>query len=353
MKNKMTLAGLLLIVGALFSFLRAPEPKQSSMRASAALLPAGSIGCRITTQSLNAEPEVGAPNRMLQSKDGGQSWQDISNTLPGKGQPEDFFVAGQELYLRMNDEMYASKRNDSPSWERDMMLDPRCDYIGLNGTGVIAYSNQGHVYQKMPGIGSWLLLYSRLSSVHLRSLLETSDGSIFWVADNGIFKSVDKGKSWKHVYGLGWVMELVESEGVLVGTSEKGIIRSADNGEHWELVISEGGVGIDVEKIEGGFAAIAFSTKTESRKIHLSFDKGLTWHAVDAGLKPSLSLSSIKQVGSYLICGHPDGIFRSSDMGKTWMKVYNGLQDKDNDDRVFEVFVSGNVLYAIAKNFGC
>jgi hypothetical protein len=28
-------------------------------------------------------------------------------------------------------------------------------------------------------------------------------------------------------------------------------------------------------------------------------------------------------MGKYLICGHPDGIFRSSDMGKTWNIVHS------------------------------
>ena len=56
---------------------------------------------------------------------------------------------------------------------------------------------------------------------------------------------------------------MVESNGVLLATSQRGIIRSTDDGENWALVISEGGVGIDVERIEGGFAAITYSTRVE------------------------------------------------------------------------------------------
>ena len=93
-------------------------------------------------------------------------------------------------------------------------------------------------------------------------------------------------------------------------------------------------------------------------------DSGKTWEPIDEGLQPSLSISSIKQIGKYLICGHPDGIFRSSDMGKTWnivhpsvdsafkIKTWNIVPSGDNR-KVFKIYVSGNVLYAVARDSGC
>ena len=161
-------------------------------------------------------------------------------------------------------------------------------------------------------------------------------------------------------------MEIVEAGGVLIGTGQKGIMRSTDKGEHWEWVISEGGVGIDVERIDGGFAAISFNTRSKSRRIRISLDSGKTWKAIDDGLPPSMTISSIKQIGNYLVCGHPDGIFRSPDMGKTWTMVHSGVEKKEinyakiwiteplNDPRkVFTIYVSGNVVYAVAKEGGC
>jgi hypothetical protein len=159
---------------------------------------------------------------------------------------------------------------------------------------------------------------------------------------------------------------IVESNGILVATGPKGIRRSTDNGEHWEWVIREGGVGIAVEKIEGGFAAISYSTSKVSRRIHVSTDDGKTWEAIGDGLRPSMFITSIKHVGQYLICGHPDGIFRSSDMGKTWNMVHPSVEDRDvkyrttsNSDpfedhrKVFKIYVSGNTVYAVAGSAGC
>lgn len=159
---------------------------------------------------------------------------------------------------------------------------------------------------------------------------------------------------------------VVESKGVLIATGQRGIRRSTDDGEHWEWVIREGGVGIAVEKIEGGFAAISCNTKTMSRRIHISMDDGKTWRSIDDGLRPTLFITSIKQVGNYLICGHPDGIFRSSDMGTTWNMVHPSVENRDvkyrttsNSDpfedhrKVFKIYVSGNTVYAVAGSAGC
>jgi hypothetical protein len=190
-------------------------------------------------------------------------------------------------------------------------------------------------------------------------------GTLFLSTGKSLSKSADKARTWKVVQN-GGVGDIVESEGVLVATGQQGIMRSTDGGEHWEWVISEGGVGIDAERIEGGFAAIAFNTTTQSRRIRISMDAGKTWQAIDAGLPPSMNITSIKQIGNYLICSHPDGIFRSSNKGKTWTMVHAGAEPKkikistvwdakpEPDNRkVFTLFVSGNVVYAVAREGGC
>ena len=323
-------------------------------------------------KSITANPTTtndvvpGATNIIFQSKDGGQTWQDISQGLPENEQPEGFFAGESDLYLRVKNVMYRSKSNlKTPVWEKENVLDPRCTSIAFNRSGVMAYNYEGQIYQKMPSTGTWLPIYTNFKKQSMRTIFETSDGTVFLGCDNGLYKSADKGRSWKQVLNEGWVMDLVESEGVLIGTGQKGIMRSTDNGEHWEWVISEGGVGIAVERIDGGFAAISCNTRTKSRRIHISLDSGKTWKAIDEGLQPSLFISSIKQMGKYLICGHPDGIFRSSDMGKTWNIVHPSVDNAfkymikqhvitfSDHRKVFKIYVSGNVLYAVARDSGC
>ena len=329
-----------------------------------------------------------ATNLILQSKDGGQTWDDISQGIPKKEQPTGFFAGESDVYLRVKNVMYHSKSNlKAPVWEKEHALDPGSTSIAFNPSGIKAYNFKGQIYQKTSATetwspvygdfrkrvtGTWLKANTNFEQPWLRTIIETSDGSIFLGCDDGLYKSANQGQSWKHVLKGGWVMDIVESDGVLIGTSQSGIIRSTDNGEHWETVISEGGVGIAVERIDGGFAAISFNTKSQSRRIRISLDGGKTWEAIDEGLQPNLFLSSvkvykssssftpinglqakafissIKQMGKYLICGHPDGILRSPDMGATWNLVHAGV-----DEKVFKIYTSGDVLYAVLGYTGC
>src|SRR5689334_22721659 len=60
-----------------------------------------------------------ATNILLQSNDGGQTWQDISDGLP-ENEPEDFFAEESGLYLRVGDIVYRSKNNlKTPVWEKE------------------------------------------------------------------------------------------------------------------------------------------------------------------------------------------------------------------------------------------
>ena len=370
MSHKISLVFLTLIIAPLFSAFRGPAIKGNDPALEYPSSPTKilksipiAIGTNPTTTN---DVEPGATNIIFQSKDGGQTWQDISHGLPKNEQPEGFFAGESDVYLRVHNEMYHSKSNlKTPVWEKENVLDPRSASIAFNRSGVIAYNYDGQVYQKMSSTGTWLPIYTNFKKHSMRSVFETSDGTILLGCDNGLYKSADRGQSWKQVQNEGWVMDIVESEGVLIGTGQNGIMRSTDNGEHWEWVISEGGVGIAVERIEGGFAAISYNTTTKSRRIHISVDSGKTWKAIDEGLRPSLSISSVKQIGEYLICGHPDGIFRSSDMGKTWTMVHAGAEafklygktwntvPSSDNRKVFKIYVSGNVLYAVAGDSGC
>jgi len=294
-----------------------------------------------------AEPETS--HIIYQSKDGGQTWDNISQSLPENAKPEGFFTNEKEMYLRVKNSMYRSINDfKNPVWTKEYNLDKGSTSIAFNPSGVFAYNYEGQIYQKINSTGTWLPVFSNFKKQLLRTIFESSNGTLFIGCDSGLYKSTDKGQNWTHVLNEGWVMKLVEEDGVIVGTGEKGIMRSTDNGDQWNWVIREGGVGIDIEKINGGFAAITYNTTSKTRRMRVSMDKGVSWQDIDHGIQASESISSILMIGKYLICGHPNGILRSADMGKTWNKVLPTIGKK-----VFEVYSAGNVLYAIPRDFGC
>lgn len=194
----------------------------------------------------------------------------------------------------------------------------------------------------------WLPIYMNFQQKQVNTIFETAGGSVFIGTNDGLFKSTNSGNTWKQVHAGGSVTKLVESNGVLLATSQKGILRSTDDGENWDWVISEGGIGIAVAHIKGGFAAITYNTVSKTRRMRTTYDGGKTWQPIDAGLPANLSITSIIQVGEYFFCGHPTGIFRSSDKGKTWKLLRPSIESK-----VFSLSVSGDVIYAIPLNGGC
>lgn len=290
-----------------------------------------------------------ATNIIFQSADGGQTWQDISAGLPVDLNAQAFVAGNGELYLSSENGVYrSSTAAKTPVWDKEDFLNPQSNIVSAGQAGVFACSYNGGFSQKLFGTDSWMPRFTNFGEQSLRSVFETKDGAIFIGCDNGLFKSTDQGATWNQVFDQGWVIHLAESDGILLCTSQSGILRSTDGGEHWDVVISEGGVGIAVEVIEGGFAAITYNTESKTRRVRTSTDGGKTWQPIDAGLPPSMLISSIKQVGGHFLCGHPEGIFRTAGPGKTWELLKPAIGKK-----VFNLFVSGNMVYAVAMDGGC
>lgn len=323
---------------------------------------------------------------IFRSADGGQTWQDISAGLPENlrrtgVRADALFANDRGIYLCAGSGVYHSEPNStSQFWTKDMLRGEQGN-IAPGRNGIFAYDFRGQFLKRMDGKGDWSPMYTNFQEQAVRlnktidwmytnykekqvsSVFETTGGTVFIGSNNAIYKSVNSGKTWKYVPVAGWVMKMAESNGVLLAASSQGILRSTDDGENWDRVISEGGAGVAVERIDGGFAAIINNSITKTNTIHISLDNGKTWNEIGEELQPSWSSSllektglhqsapeilSIKQMGKDLICGRSDGVFRSSDMGKTWEKL--SLPAVENYG--FNLSVSGNVMYVI-PNKGC
>jgi hypothetical protein len=156
--------------------------------------------------------------------------------------------------------IYHSKPNATiPFWNKEIFPDEHSS-IAPGKAGIFAYNYWGSgIFQKTNGTGVWSPVFTNFQEKRVLNVFETAGGTIFIGSDRGLFKSTNSGKSWKQLHAVGWG-KMAESNGVLLATSQGGILRSTDDGESWALVISEGGVGIDVASIQGGFAAITYST---------------------------------------------------------------------------------------------
>lgn len=287
-------------------------------------------------------------NSVYQSTDNGLTWHDISSSLPSNLKNKTFFVNNGTFSLLSDYQLYHFENGTTPViWEKEYSLGVNIKDIYTCKSRVFGRSTEGDFFQKMNGTTLWLPIQMPNSMV--RTILETQNGTLMVGCDNGIFKSTDKGKSWKHVFEDGIALNMVESNGIIIAGGQQGILRSTNGGEQWDWVLREGGVGISTEVIDGGFAAITYNTTSKTRRVRISTDGGLSWQAIDgSGLKPNPNIASIKQVGKNFICGHPDGILLSTDKGKTWKLVLPTIKNK-----VFNLSVVGKIIYAIPLNGGC
>jgi photosystem II stability/assembly factor-like uncharacterized protein len=302
-----------------------------------------------TCQKVAEKVPNASVNLVFRSTDSGQTWQDVSAELPEGLLVECMYANDSEVFLGTENGLYHSKSGLSvPVWEKDFSLDKEIWGVFPGRAGCYARMNRHGLLQQVQGSGLWVPVFAELKNKAFRTIFEAADGAVFIGCDDGLFKSADHGKTWKHVHNDGWVIRMAESNGVLICTNQRGILRSADGGEHWEVVVSEGGVGIAAEVIEGGFAVITYNTESETRRVRISNDAGKTWQAIDALLPPSPNIASIKQVGKYFFCGHPKGIYRSADKGKSWQLMLPSVWEK-----VFNLSVSGKVIYAVPQNSGC
>ena len=309
----------------------------------------------------------GPANIVFKSTDGGQTWQDISKGLPQTLQIDSirgnsFFSNDKGLFLKVGDGLYHSSSNTTaPFWTKESLPGEHSS---------IAPGNSGKFYwganlKNKAGTNVWSPIFEIFQRPGIRTVFETAAGTIFIGTDRGFFKTANNGKTWKHVHAGSLVGHLAESDGVLVAISMNRIIRSTDNGENWAPVISEDGVAFDVKKVRDGFVAITSGSNSDTRRLSTSYDGGKTWQVIDASPQSKVFIDSIGQtwndrqylqrfntsiiqVGEAFLCTHRNGIFKSSDQGKTWKFLLPSVEDKS-----FNLFVSGNVIYAIATKGGC
>ena len=317
--------------------------------------------------ALKFRPSPAAAKIIFKSADGGQTWQDISEGLPENLRKDgirgnSFFANDKGLIVKIGNGLYHSTQNaTAPFWTKEIFLSEYSSIVP-GKSGIFAYNYWGVNLKKRNGTSVWSPLFKNFQEPQNSSAFETAGGTVYMSTSRGLFKTANSGKTWKHVYAGDWVRNMAESNGVLMATTNmRRIIRSTDNGENWSLLTSEGDVSWDVKQIKGGFAAITSGSESGTRRLRTSYDGGKTWQPLDAGLQDKIQRTwnndrlrmqafntSIIQVDENLLGTHPDGIFRSSDKGKTWKLLLPAIKGK-----VFNLFVSGNVIYAIPSKGGC
>jgi hypothetical protein len=151
---------------------------------------------------------------------------------------------------------------------------------------------------------------------------------------NGIYRAAIGSTSWEPgtLYGNRVQAILADSARVYAGT-DHGLAQSSDFGEGWEMTALSGRIVTALTLKDSSLFAGTVNG------VFVSSDKGLTWSEVDSGLVSKNVLAFTANVNMIFVSTLYDGLYRSSNYGRTWTKTNMG------ENAVFAVtFVGPNLL---------
>ncbi len=203
---------------------------------------------------------------------------------------------------------------------------------------------------------------------------------------NGVYKSTDAGKTWKHL-GLEKTRHIsdiavhpsnpdlvyVAGQGTVHGpNNDRGVFKSTDGGATWKKVLYiNDSTGISSLSMDMNNPRILYATSWEHRRlpwtvssggagsaIWKSTDEGNTWQKLTEGLpkmmgKMGISVSRANSNRVYAILEtekSKSGLYRSDDAGKTWALLSNNQDISSRSWYYMEVFadpINENIVYVL------
>ena len=242
---------------------------------------------------------------------------------------------------------------------------PHTYYTGFTGGGI---------YKTTDGGKNWINVsdgYFKTGSVGAVTVAPSDPNVIYagmgetcirgnMSAGDGMYKSVDGGKSWEHIglpeshfigeiavhpenEDIAWVAVLGHAFGT-DGNEERGVYKTTDGGKSWEKVLYHnrhaGAVDIEVDPTNPRilYASLweAFrnpwkmSSGGEGSGLYKSTDGGETWENISQ--RPGMPKGLLGKIGVAVSPVNPDrvwaiienkngGVFRSDDSGKSWERI--------------------------------
>jgi len=280
--------------------------------------------------------------------------------------------------------------------------DPSIIYVGSASGGVWKSTNAGTTWtplfdkQPVQSIGDLALEPGNPDVIYVGSGESNVRNSVSF--GNGVYKSTDGGKTWKHL-GLADTRHIsrivinprdpkkvyVAAIGHSYGPNEeRGVFMTADGGETWKKVLytddRHGAADLDIDPqnpniLHAGMWYFdrkqwTFRSGDENGGVYRSTDGGLTWKKMTAGLPKLMGRLGIKVAPSspnvvYVVAETREGyVFRSDDHGETWRKVsdnahtlgrgfyYADLRvDPQNPDRLYTLGMAYMISIDGGSNF--
>jgi photosystem II stability/assembly factor-like uncharacterized protein len=279
---------------------------------------------------------------------------------PGKAVLKKVESTDPALRLKWYEEHRALKAASPTSALRWRFIGPdiiggRCTDIAVpKGSKHVIYigSATGGVWKTANSGITWEPLTDELPTLSVGDLaIADSDPNIVWlgtgeanifrasIAGTGVYKSVDAGKTWTHM-GLPGTQTIAR---ILIHPSNPDIVYVAATGHEWTYNPDRG-----VFKTEDG-------GKTWKKVLYVNEKVGASDLVMDPTRPETLIAATwnrVRQRYSDPMPGGEDGLFKTTDGGKTWKPCDAGLPDTNLTGRIgLDICLSKpNVVYAYVDN---
>ena len=199
-------------------------------------------------------------------------------------------------------------------------------FAGTWGKGVFKLSNK-----------SWTSLWSSSQSPHINGLVVASDRSVWAATEHGLFKSVDEGASWMHVFSYGKIRSVnvhpTNTSVIYIGVRWHGNFRSIDAGATWQKINQ--GVYSDGQDVASANRFLFHPTNPD--KMYMSTGWVDLYYTEDGGDSWNLTANQLVELsvlGLDIVKNNPqdiwaltevDGIYFSENGSESWTPLNEGL----------------------------
>ncbi len=284
---------------------------------------------------------AGCENGIFRSSNNGKSWVSIRNGMPRNNSTFNIYISGSNVIASTYWGLYLSTNNGN-SWTQ-----PNSELTGSGNSSIALVTIGGNTlassFLSSDNGLSWTPVLDTL--LNRPTAYAVMAANLFAVTGYGVILSTDSGRSWTRVDSevTGGIYALAASGTKLFAGSAKstysgGVILSTDSGRSWKSV---GLTNIPIYAL-AVYGSELFAATSDSG-IYVSIDEGNNWDSVGFS---NNEVHTFFVDSTNIFLGSVDGVFISTDNGRSWVEVDSGLMGFGYN----ALAVIGNNLFASTEN---
>ncbi len=262
---------------------------------------------------------------LWRTSDDGANWRMVKGAIEGRDVYRVAVDRGM-LYATTYGFGIFRSSDDGTSWQQM--------YVGIENQDVWAftaaangdiYCGTSHGVERSTDQGEhWQVSDNGLIATDVQTVIVNRKGYVYAGTETGIFRSTDRGNSWQ---GINYLLTnrhirclaVDSTDDLWAGTAYGAVFRSTDDGESWQDTHLDASTWVEAIAIDRNNTVIAGTS--EGGRINRYNRDSATWTVTsDRIFVMGLGIGR----GNYLYAtAWNDGVYRSSNYGATWYRIYD------------------------------